>query len=57
MCGITGLVDFRYKSSRQILQQMYSSLSHRGPDAVGEYWKSMPLYQIGLGHTFVAFGR
>ncbi|MGX7687711.1 asparagine synthase (glutamine-hydrolyzing) [Flectobacillus roseus] len=51
MCGITGLVDFRYKSSRQILQQMYSSLSHRGPDAIGEYWKSMPSYQIGLGHT------
>ena len=51
MCGITGLVDFRYKSSRQTLRQMYSSLSHRGPDASGEYWKSMPLYQIGLGHT------
>lgn len=51
MCGITGLVDFRYKSSLQTLRQMYSSLGHRGPDAYGEYWKSMPLYQIGLGHT------
>ncbi|MPR32128.1 asparagine synthase (glutamine-hydrolyzing) [Salmonirosea aquatica] len=35
MCGIAGIVGLDPKTSRELIQGMTDSLSHRGPDAVG----------------------
>ncbi len=50
MCGITGFIDYKQSSSREILVQMTDILHHRGPDG-GDY-ELFPLSnaQVGLGH-------
>src|SRR3569832_2351693 len=50
MCGITGFVDFRKKSTEEVLGKMTLSLSHRGPDGQGVYFNQSPFAQVGLGH-------
>lgn len=50
MCGITGFIDFSGNSSKQDLEKMMNSLSHRGPDGSGSEWFDHNNYQIGLSH-------
>lgn len=50
MCGLTGFVDFRKKSSEGILTEMSHALSHRGPDGEGIFFLDSNSYSIGLGH-------
>src|SRR5215831_2958519 len=50
MCGITGFVDFKNRSSEAILSQMSTSLSHRGPDGQGIFFVGGPEMSLGLGH-------
>lgn len=51
MCGISGFIDFKGNSSKEILKNMTDALHHRGPDDSGysvSYATSGA--QIGLGH-------
>jgi asparagine synthase (glutamine-hydrolysing) len=50
MCGIAGFADFSKKSTEEILAQMSSILSHRGPDGQGAYFAETKEVQLGLGH-------
>ncbi|HVG17072.1 MAG TPA: asparagine synthase (glutamine-hydrolyzing), partial [Chitinophagaceae bacterium] len=50
MCGIAGFVDFKKRSSEEILSKMSSAVPHRGPDGQGIYLKESDAAQIGLGH-------
>lgn len=51
MCGITGFIDFRQKTSPDTLECMLKSLQHRGPDDKGSqhFYGSNSL--IGMGQT------
>jgi asparagine synthase (glutamine-hydrolysing) len=49
MCGFTGWFD-PLPADRTVLEQMTSSLSHRGPDAEGIFYQP----PIGLGHRRLA---
>lgn len=48
MCGIVGKLNFNPQKqiSSQLIQEMAKTLSHRGPDGQGFYFKN----NIGLGH-------
>ncbi len=50
MCGITGFVDFKFRSSEEILNRMTGILAHRGPDGQGIYFQKNTDAMIGLGH-------
>ena len=50
MCGITGLIDFKKRSSKQVLLDMTTTLTHRGPDGHGVLFQELNEAQIGLGH-------
>lgn len=50
MCGITGFIDFKARSSKQLLTQMTDTLFHRGPDGGEVHFESNDAYQLGLGH-------
>ena len=50
MCGITGIIDFNKQSSKEILENMTSTLNHRGPDGFGTELISEANFQVGLGH-------
>ena len=50
MCGISGFIDFKNNTTKEILQKMNRMMAHRGPDGEG-----YAIYQddntgIGLGH-------
>lgn len=51
MCGITGLVDFKQRSSLRDLENMQQSLRHRGPDDKGLEFFSETVCTIGLAQT------
>jgi asparagine synthase (glutamine-hydrolysing) len=50
MCGITGVYHFNNnkKTSKEIVDQMRDSLSHRGPDGKGTYVSENQ--KVGFGH-------
>ena len=50
MCGISGFIDFKNQSSDIILEEMNSSLYHRGPDGAGSNFFQLNTAQIGLAH-------
>jgi asparagine synthase (glutamine-hydrolysing) len=50
MCGIAGFIDFRRKTSEEVLINMTCALSHRGPDGQGIFFQEIRDMQIGLGH-------
>ena len=54
MCGIVGFIDFKKRSSQQVVSEMTQTLQHRGPDGCGEELFNTDLAQIGLGHTRLA---
>ena len=51
MCGISGIIDFNYKLSKEKLQNILlefnNTLKHRGPDNSGSWIHN----NIGMGHT------
>jgi len=50
MCGIAGLVDFRYKTKPDTLKKITDVLIHRGPDDGGYFFECFEESQVGLGH-------
>ena len=51
MCGISGFVDFKNRTSLEILEKMNRSIAHRGPDGEGYAIYSAEEYvSVGLGH-------
>lgn len=50
MCGIAGFVDFKKRSTEDILRNMSSCLQHRGPDGQGISFSETGSAAIGLGH-------
>ena len=50
MCGIAGFIDLTKQTSNEVLVGMRDSLSHRGPDAEGEYFFESDAFSLGLAH-------
>lgn len=50
MCGISGFIDYKHNSSKEILQKMNRMLAHRGPDGEGYEIYETKTASIGLGH-------
>ena len=50
MCGISGFIDFKKTTSREVLEQMNRTLAHRGPDGEGYAMYETDDATIGLGH-------
>ncbi|TWI76907.1 asparagine synthase (glutamine-hydrolysing) [Desulfobotulus alkaliphilus] len=50
MCGISGFLDFKKKSTHANLKKMTDTLVHRGPDDSGYFFETSPEAHIGLGH-------
>jgi asparagine synthase (glutamine-hydrolysing) len=50
MCGITGFIDFNGQSNEELLLDMLSNLSHRGPNGSGHFYHISKSANIGLGH-------
>lgn len=50
MSGITGIIDFNKQSSKEILENMTSTLNHLGPDGSETELISENNSQLGLGH-------
>ena len=50
MCGITGFVDFKRRSGKEILVKMSDALSHRGPDGEGFFFAEISDTALGLAH-------
>src|SRR5438094_847208 len=51
MCGITGFIDFKNKTSEQELRAMVNSLHHRGPDDSGVELFNLPEAAVGFGQA------
>lgn len=51
MCGITGFIDFHKKTSKTMLDNMVSTLKHRGPDDSGTEYYLEDQAIIGFGQT------
>ncbi|MEY4126717.1 MAG: hypothetical protein RL737_906 [Bacteroidota bacterium] len=50
MCGIAGFIDLSKQTSNEMLVGMRDSLTHRGPDAAGEYFFDSDAFSLGLAH-------
>lgn len=50
MCGISGFIDFKGDSGKEILELMSDQLEHRGPDGAGTRLLVLPDCTIGLAH-------
>lgn len=51
MCGLSGFVDFTKKSDIEILSEMVSTLTHRGPDDSGGELYDLESVNVGFGHN------
>jgi asparagine synthase (glutamine-hydrolysing) len=51
MCGITGFIDFKNRSSEQQLGAMLRTMEHRGPDGHGHFFQQKEKFAVGLGHS------
>lgn len=51
MCAIVGFVDFKNKSSKNILSQMLSVLRYRGPDNTDLEFIHKDNIQVAIGHN------
>jgi asparagine synthase (glutamine-hydrolysing) len=50
MCGVVGFFERNTRNKRETLHRMMQSLSHRGPDADGEFFYTEENGQVALGH-------
>ena len=50
MCGIAGFIDFKKKTSFEVLEKVTHTLTHRGPDGFGVKDFNFDHFQLGLGH-------
>lgn len=50
MCGITGFIDYKNKSTEANLAAMTACIQHRGPDGQGIFFQEKEEVQIGFGH-------
>lgn len=51
MCGLVGFIDFSKESNEHILQDMVSTMNHRGPDSCGIELIEHQIATIGLAHS------
>ncbi|WP_158860032.1 asparagine synthase (glutamine-hydrolyzing) [Lunatibacter salilacus] len=51
MCGITGFLDYKKETSRETLQGMVASMSHRGPDDSGMEFIEEENCLLGFGQA------
>ena len=51
MCGIVGFVDFKKNLSTKNLDDLISSILHRGPDDKGRCFETYINYNLGIGHS------
>lgn len=51
MCGITGFIDYKNKTSLSLLKKMVETLRHRGPDDFGAEIYDSDHAVIGFGQT------
>ena len=51
MCGIVGFVDFKKNFSTKTLDDLISSILHRGPDDKGRCFETYTNYNLGIGHS------
>jgi asparagine synthase (glutamine-hydrolysing) len=54
MCGITGFIDWKNKSSEIILNSMNKTLNHRGPDSGDLEFFQTEAIQVGFAHKRLA---
>lgn len=52
MCGIAGIVDFKYQQAARYIGKMADTIAHRGPDDEG-----FALFQISTGEVRTARGK
>ncbi len=50
MCGISGFIDFKKNTGREILEKMNRMMVHRGPDGEGYDIYKNEKATVGLGH-------
>lgn len=50
MCGITGFIDYKNKSTEANLSAMTACIAHRGPDGQGIFFQEKHNVHIGFGH-------
>ena len=50
MCGISGFIDFKNTTTRQVLEKMNRMMAHRGPDGEGYGIYQNNFATVGLGH-------
>ncbi len=50
MCGIAGFIDLTKHTSNEVLAGMRDSLTHRGPDAGGDFFWASDAFSLGLAH-------
>jgi asparagine synthase (glutamine-hydrolysing) len=51
MCGISGFIDFKNNTDKEILLSMVKALSHRGPDDSGAEIFDLDTATVGLGQA------
>ncbi len=51
MCGITGYIDQHHRTDPHILDEMVSTLHHRGPNDRGTHMEPVNSAFVALGHT------
>ncbi|MEP6711015.1 MAG: asparagine synthase (glutamine-hydrolyzing) [Ferruginibacter sp.] len=50
MCGISGFIDFKKTTTREILEKMNRMMAHRGPDGEGYGIYQSDKATVGFGH-------
>ncbi|HEX6335268.1 MAG TPA: asparagine synthase (glutamine-hydrolyzing) [Flavisolibacter sp.] len=50
MCGISGFIDFKRGTPREVIADMACAVSHRGPDGEGIFFSDTDAGTIALGH-------
>lgn len=51
MCGLTGFIDFKNRSSEQQLKTMLRTMEHRGPNGQGYFFQQKENFSVGLAHS------
>lgn len=54
MCGISGFIDWEKQTQLSVLQEMNSTLYHRGPDSGEEELYELEAANVGFGHKRLA---
>ena len=50
MCGFTGIIDYNFKTTKDVLVKMTDTMTYRGPNDSGYEFFDQGSFQIGFGH-------